>query len=519
MPQPYDPVASPFRPLLLRGVRRVAVSGRRDEEPVDVRLADGRVAEVGRRLAAAGAEVVDAGGSWALPGLWDQHVHLGQWGMTFSRLDTAGAARPSDVLDQVAARVRELDAAGAPRQQVVTGFGHRTGAWWEPARVDELDRVSGGHPVVLISGDVHSCWMSSAALSLLGLPPRTGPLEELEWFQVQPRLLQLPGAAEQNEAGVAQAVRAAAARGVVGVTDFEFAANHRLWPRRLASAALPLRVRAGVYPELLEEVVALGLRTGSPLAPEHDPAGLLRMGPLKIISDGSLNTRTAWCCEPYATSSAQLAGQPTTGTVNYPAEQLADLLRRATAAGLEVAVHAIGDAAVGAAADVFAATGARGSVEHVQLARVEDLARLASLGVRASVQPVHLLDDRDVTELNWPGRADRCFMFRTMLDLGVELRFGSDAPVAPLDPWQAMAAAVHRSGDDREPWHAEQAVTAAEALAASTDGVPALVPGAPADVVLVDRDPLAEQPGSAAVAAHLRSVQVLATVVAGRRTV
>ena len=92
---------------------------------------------------------------------------------------------------------------------------------------------------------------------------------------------------------------------------------------------------------------------------------------------------------------------------------------------------------------------------------------MAALGVRASVQPAHLLDDRDVTERLWPGRSERCFPLRWMLDEGVDVVLGSDAPVSPLDPWLAVAAAVHRSGDEREPWHPEQSITVREALAAS----------------------------------------------------
>ena len=123
---------------------------------------------------------------------------------------------------------------------------------------------------------------------------------------------------------------------------------------------------------------------------------------------------------------------------------------------------------------------------------------MAALDVRASVQPAHLLDDRDLTELIWPGRAERSFAFRWMLDDGVELALGSDAPVSPLDPWLAIAAAVHRSADDREPWHGEQALTPAEALAASVDGQPTVGVGSPGDLVLLDADPLALGADSAA---------------------
>jgi predicted amidohydrolase YtcJ len=141
---------------------------------------------------------------------------------------------------------------------------------------------------------------------------------------------------------------------------------------------------------------------------------------------------------------------------------------------------------------------------------------MAELGVRASVQPAHLLDDRDLTELAWPGRAERCFAFRWMLDEGVELALGSDAPVSPLDPWLAIAAAVHRSADDRDPWHGEQALTPAEALAASVDGQPTVGVGSPGDLVLLDADPLATSDDTAATGAALRGMSVALTVVGGR---
>jgi predicted amidohydrolase YtcJ len=232
------------------------------------------------------------------------------------------------------------------------------------------------------------------------------------------------------------------------------------------------------------------------------------MGPLKVIFDGSLNTRTAWCCAPYA-------GSHWTGMVNLSCDELTDLCRRARAGGLEVAVHAIGDAAVAAALDAVEASGAVGSLEHVQLLADADLPRFAALGVRASVQPAHLLDDRDVTAALWPDRQARSFALRSLLDAGAELRLGSDAPVARLDPWLAMAAAVHRSADARPAWTPEQSLTPAEALAASTDGRTTPAPGAPADLVLLDADPLSPTGDAAAAAQVLRSTPVAATLRGG----
>jgi predicted amidohydrolase YtcJ len=244
-----------------------------------------------------------------------------------------------------------------------------------------------------------------------------------------------------------------------------------------------------------------------------DDAGLVTMGPLKIISDGSLNTRTAFCHDPYVGDDVL---EHPRGRANNSPEELAELLTRATGHGLDVAVHAIGDAAVGIALDAFAATGATGSIEHAQLVAVPDVARMGRLGVVASVQPAHLLDDRDVTHQCWPDRAERCFPLRSMIGAGVTLALGSDAPVAPLDPWEAMAAAVHRTGDARAEWNAQETITVAQALAGSIDGAPTVGAGSLADLVLVDADPCAAGRSGSEAAAHLRSLQVSATIVAGQ---
>src|SRR5581483_6501907 len=125
--------------------------------------------------------------------------------------------------------------------------------------------------------------------------------------------------------------------------------------------------------------------------------------------------------------------------------------------------------------------GARGSIEHAQLTTSRAITQMASLGLVASVQPAHLLDDREPTDRVWPDRSERCFTFRSLLDHGVEVSLGSDAPVAPLDPWLAIAAAGHRGRPADQPWHPEQAITAAEAIAAST-ARHRITPGDPGDV-------------------------------------
>ena len=362
---------------------------------------------------------------------------------------------------------------------------------------------------MLISGDAHHGWLNSAALRLLDVPAREGVVEENEWFPVFARLDEVTMTAEGRRTAYAKVLDAALRRGVVGVREFEWADNATDWAQRSADGLAVLRVRTSTYAAGLADTIAAGRRSGDVL----DEAGLITMGPLKIISDGSLNTRTAFCNDPYVGD--DVLDFPR-GRANNSPQELADLLAQATAHGLDVAVHAIGDAAVGIALDAFESTGAHGSIEHAQLVAPADVARMGRLGVVASVQPVHLLDDRDVTQQCWPDRADRCFPLRSMLDVGVALALGSDAPVAPLDPWEAMAAAVHRTGDDREEWNAAETITVAQALAGSVDGAPTVGVGSLADLVLLDADPRAAGESGPEAAAHLRRLRVVFTVVAGR---
>jgi hypothetical protein len=495
--------------LLLREVRIVPLDGPGpDPGPTDVLVLDGRVARVGAGIeAAVGIPELRGEGRWALPGLWDHHVHATQWGMARSRLDTSGT---TGVAHAQAVVRTALATAPVPATGVLVAYGHRTATWDRQPTVADLDEVSTDVPLVLISGDAHHGWLNTPALRLLGAPDTDGAVEEWDWFPVYDRLSSLPGAREVAEAGVARALHDAQARGVVGVTDLEFGRPWEQWQQREDRGMPLVRARVGVYPDGLEDVVAAGLRTGDPLAGGR---GLVTMGPFKVISDGSLSTRTAWCCEPYADG----ADLPLPhGAANLGADELAALVARAHGAGIEAAVHAIGDAAVRQALEVFARTGAVGGIEHAQLVALEDLGLWGRLPVRASVQPAHLLDDRPATEQCWPDRGGRTFTLRAFLDRGIEVVLGSDAPVSPLDPWLAVAAAVHRGPVDGESWHPEQAITAREALACSVDGQ-RLAAGCRGDVVLLDADPLGggDLP-SGERAGRLRATTVSATVVDGQ---
>ena len=387
------------------------------------------------------------------------------------------------------------------------GAGFRDAFWPDAPALSVLDAATGDIPTYLINADVHSVWLNSAALRREGFEADgVGLLREEPAFEISRRLNAVD--AVVADPLVDRMAQDAAARGVVGLVDLDMAWNEEAWARRLSHGFDALRVSFGIYPQFLDRAIAEGLQTGD--TARGAASDLACVGPLKVITDGSLGTRTAACSHAYP-------GDPRNhGVLSVDLATLVDLMARATAAGLSSAIHAIGDVANSHALDAFAATGAWGTIEHAQLVAHADIPRFGRLGVGASVQPEHALDDRDLTDTVWAGQTAQPYPLRALADTGANLLFGSDAPVSPLDPWAAMVAAVFRTRGGRSPWQPQQRIAAATALAASTRGGSAeparIEPGDIADLAVCERDPLtADEPA-------LRGMRVAATLVGGRLT-
>ena len=373
---------------------------------IDVLIADGVVAGIGSGLPTpAGAQVVDLDGRALLPGLWDAHVHFDQWTLARRRLDLGPAGSAAEAAALVAAR---LQADPPEPGTALVGHGFRDALWPDAPHRDLLDPVTGDVPVVLVAADLHCCWLNSAAAARYGMADHpTGLVRERDWMPIMTDVRSVP--ATLLDRWSAETGRAAAARGVVGIVDYEAPWQLDAWAARIADGAGALRVVASVWPEALDGAdgpIARGLRSGDVVAGTD---GLLTMGPLKVVTDGSLNTRTACCDDPYP----GLTGDYACGVLLVAPDELLPLLQRAAAHGIDAAVHAIGDRANALVLDAFAAlptlpaTGRR--IEHAQLLRDVDPGRFAELGVVASVQPAHVLDDRDVADRLWAGRTGRAF--------------------------------------------------------------------------------------------------------------
>jgi hypothetical protein len=291
-------------------------------------------------------------------------------------------------------------------------------------------------------------------------------------------------------------------RGVTAVHDKDgWLGALGVWQRLRDEGALTLRVWQSLPADQVDELAALHIRSGF-------GDDLVRIGYLKAFMDGTLGSQTARLMDG---SGVEITSR----------EELAEIIRRGAAAGLPVAVHAIGDRANRDALDAFEEThgvwhplGLRPRIEHAQLLTWEDVPRFAELGVAASVQFSHAPSDAEIADRLWAGMTERAYAYRSLWDTGALVANGSDAPIEELDPWAGVVAAVARV------WHPEQRLTLHEALQATTVN-PAwlagderrrgkLLPGYLADLVVLDADPYGVRPED------LSQIGVVATMVGGR---
>jgi predicted amidohydrolase YtcJ len=446
----------------------------------------------------AGTDVIAFDDATLVPGFVDGHVHVEQWVRNLRSIDLNAARGPHEAATLVRAG---LDATNAAK--ITWGQGIVPALWEQAPHKRFLDEVVGDVAVAISSIDLHTTWLSSAALDLVGLREHpTGVLRETESIETKARLAAtMP--AHELDVWVAESVATLPALGVTGLIDLAYADNIADWQRRSRSGPVPIRVRAGIWTPWLDATIAAGWRTGR-LVPETH--GRVQVGPYKIVSDGSLNTRTAWCADPYPHPADGC------GLSLVSLDELVELMGRAWAAGLEPAVHAIGDRANTAALDAFARVGCTGRIEHAQLVSEPDLPRFAELGVIASVQPQHAVTDRDVADRHWSGRTDRAFAYGSLHAAGARLELGSDAPVSPLDPRMAIADAVFRTDDDRPAWHPEQSIPLDVAFAAAAAGRATVTVGDPADLAVIGGDPRDFDRDA------LRTMPILTTTVGGAVT-
>lgn len=438
-------------------------NARVDGDLVDIEVSDSVISAIIPATGGFHSGDSDAAGNRVTAGLWDEHVHIRSWAQMLDRADLLPAEDPAAV-------VEILRAHPAHGSEPIIGHGLRYALWKESPRIADLDAVSKTSPVLAFSMDVHSVWVNSAAAERYGvqhLVGDSGILREADCFRLLSMMSDIPNV--EMDALIDRAARDARAKGVVGITSFEMESLTD-WDRRVANGFDIIKVTASLYPERIHEAYERSLHTNDVVA------GPVSMGYLKVITDGAINTQTAYMHEPYC-------GTNVVGGLNTDETELVRLVREAAANGITPALHAIGDKANTVVINAFEAVGVSGRIEHAQMVRPDDVQRMAKLGITASIQPAHAVDDRDVADVLWCGRTDYAYPMRTFLDAGVHTIFGSDAPVAKLDPWHTIAMATNRSSDERPAWHPEEALTFEEALRCSQRGTVEV--GEPADLIVL----------------------------------
>ncbi len=479
-----------------------------------VAMQNGRILAVGsteelRRLP---GEVrrIDAQGRAVIPGLIDAHIHFLAYSRSLSKVNLDGVRSKEEALRIVAERAGESE----PGRWVVGG-GWNNNLWSPPSYPTrrDLDRAAPHNPVYLDRKDLHSCWVNSLALERAGIkrdtpdPPGaaigrdeagepSGMLYESATMLVRRAISETP---EDALTAMRRGFEVLAGMGIVGFHNPEGPEAFEAFQRLDAAGALKMRVVMLLALYRLDEAIRMGLRTG--FGSER-----LRTGPVKIFSDGSLGSMTAQMLTPYESYPGNY------GIATIPQEELENAISRAAEAGIPAAVHAIGDAANRRVLDAFEKVdrlpGLPRRIEHAQLLHPDDIPRFARLGVVASMQPLHAVSDMQTADRLWGDRARYSYAWRSLLDAGALLAFGSDAPVETPDPFAGIHAAVTRQNADGLPeggWYPEERLTVEEAVRAYTDGAVrsapylphvtgTLTPGSAADLLILDRDIFAIDP-------------------------
>jgi hypothetical protein len=509
-------------------------------------LGAGTDAEMKSRFQGPSTQLIDLHGAFAMPGFDDAHAHLGMGGRIRLSVDLIGVRS----LAEMQARIRTAAQNGPPGQWL-TGGGWDHTLWPDkktPTRQD-IDAAAEGHPAIFTRVDGHIAIADSAALAAAGITKSTqapeggeidhGPDGEPTGIlrETAQGLVNVPPPSpEQRRHGLELALEDAYSHGVTTVQDFSDWDDFLVFEKMEREGKLPVRVSEW-------------LRFADPLNVEeeqraHHPSTdrMLHTAMLKGFMDGSLGSRTAAMNAPYADDPGN------SGIPRYTQAELNAMAIERARAGFQMGFHAIGDRAVEMALDAFAVAeqatrsttippqvvtpiagkpfafplrDLRWRIEHSQVVAPEDFARYEQMGVIASMQPNHLL-----TDMAWAGarlgpeRSKYAYAWKSFLDAGVPLAYGTDYPVEPIAPFRGVYASVTRMNEaGTMSFHPEQRLTIGETLYAYTQGSAyaefaerwkgKLAPGYVADFVVLDRDLTAVSPH------EILGTQVLRTVVGG----
>ena len=449
-------------------------------------IAGGRIIAVGSKdqlesIAHGKVDKRDMKGATILPGLTDAHIHMQYYSLGLSKVDCETKTK-GECLRRVGERAR----SSKPGEWVL-GHGWQQNDWdGEFPTAAELDAVAPNNPVYLTAKSLHAAWANTSALKLANITdatpdPKDGAIQRDAQGKATGILLETAMASvnaavpqpttAEIEAAMLKAQSVLGGMGITGIHDFDRRDSFMALQSLRTQGKLKLRVCKNIPVESAEQANDLGLRTG--FGDE-----MLWIGSVKAFMDGALGPRTAAMFQPYEGESENK------GILNMDGEELFEHARKAADVGLSMTVHAIGDKANHEVLNAFeqlrnyetqnGLPHLRHRIEHVQVIHPDDAPRLAKLNVIASMQPIHATSDMYAADRYWGKRAELSYAWRTQLNYGAVLAFGSDAPVESPNPFLGLHAAITRQRADGSPsaqgWYPEQKLTLAEALSAYTYG-------------------------------------------------
>ena len=468
---------------------------------------------------------LDLKGKTVVPGFVDAHTHFYYFALSLGRINLDGV----DSLEKCLKKIHAF-AANQPKDAWIVGDGYAPDRFVKRIEPDRfmLDSVTGGRPAFLFSKDQHTAWVNSRALEITGLDqntpdPEGGKIERWanrapsgllrEGPAYMPVLARVPSPSKREiDRRYRMALDYTYRKGVTGVHSFDGPDAFPYFAELAEQSKIGLRINYYPGAKLLPNLIANRTYYGS-------GTEFFRIAGIKLFADGSLGSQTAFCYKKY------IGSRDNCGIETTPVDEMHRAAVQAAKLGLPCCIHAIGDKAVTNVLDALETAptlhfGARHRIEHLQLVRPSDIKRIAQLNIVASMQPSHCPSDIPLMRKYWGTRGASAFVFRTLISRGVDLAFGSDVPIEPLDPIAGIAAAVRRARPKtNDVFYAKQRLTASEALYFFTVG-PAiaagqahcrgfLLPGYPADIVIIDRDI------TKVAAAKIYDIQPLATVLDG----
>lgn len=433
-------------------------------------------------LANRNTSIRNLNGKTILPGLTDSHIHLLHTAKSLSMVNCE-----TDNVDELKMRVSEKVKETDPGKWIL-GHGWNQNLWVRGFdELQSLHQISANHPILLTAKSLHACWANNTALQIAGIDTQTidpsgGVIGRNEdnspnglFFENAMELI-LKVIPPPSKTEIMQSLTLTQEElwkfGITSVHDFDGVDCFQALQKLDQDGQLKIRAVKSIPFSIFEELIQTGIQTGF-------GSDFLRIGSVKLFSDGALGPQTAAMLSPYENDANNF------GMLLLTKDEIIEIGKKATSNGLSLAIHAIGDKANREVIDAYSEIYAFGKlnnlprqnhrIEHVQILHEDDIPRLAKNNITASMQPIHLISDMNTADHLWGSRSRFAYAFNSLFQHGSNPIFGSDAPVESFNPFNGIYAAVTRQKLDQTPeqgWYPQEKIDLISSINAYTINPP-----------------------------------------------